>query len=98
VAPRLLAINNAVDRQATMVEGIASAAIERAQTPEEVVSAMSRIAEITRQTHAVMKDANDRVTYLAELSEQLRASVATFRLPEQVEQEVAAVAQHYRSP
>lgn len=79
-------INGAVDRQAKMIEGIARAANERAQTSEMVASAMQRIAEITRQTNAATQDTTAAVSYLAELAEQLRASVATFRLPEQATQ------------
>jgi hypothetical protein len=43
---------------------------------------MSRISEITRQTDAGAQEAAVSVSYLAELSEQLRASVSTFQLPE----------------
>ena len=82
----LRSINSAVDRQAKMIEGIAKAANERAQTAEIVANAMSRIAEITRQTNAATQDASAAVSYLAELAEQLRASVATFRLPDQAAQ------------
>lgn len=79
-------INGAVDRQAKMIEGIARAANDRAQTSEMVASAMQRIAEIARQTNAATQDTTAAVSYLAELAEQLRASVATFRLPEQATQ------------
>ncbi|HEX9413267.1 MAG TPA: hypothetical protein VF916_07165, partial [Ktedonobacterales bacterium] len=41
-----------------------------------------RIADITRQTNSATQDAASSVSYLAELAEQLRASVAAFRLPE----------------
>jgi hypothetical protein len=79
----LRSIYGAVDRQAKMIEGIARAANERAQTSEAVAAAMTRIADITRQTNAATQDTTAAVSYLAELAEQLRASVATFRLPEQ---------------
>ncbi len=79
----LRSIYGAVDRQAKMIEGIAKAANERAQTSEAVAAAMTRIADITRQTNAATQDTTAAVSYLAELAEQLRASVATFRLPEQ---------------
>jgi hypothetical protein len=82
----LRSIYVAVDRQAKMIEGTAVAANERAQTAEAVAGAMSRIAEITRQTNAATQDTTAAVSYLAELAEQLRASVATFRLPEQTAQ------------
>jgi methyl-accepting chemotaxis protein len=79
----LQSIYSAVERQAQTIEGIAHAAADRATTSEAVATAMSRIAEITRQTNMATQDAASSVTYLAELAEQLRASVATFRLPDQ---------------
>jgi methyl-accepting chemotaxis protein len=82
----LRSIFTAVDRQAQMIESIARAANERAQTSEAVAAAMARIAEITRQTNAATQDTTAAVSYLAELAEQLRASVATFRLPDQAAQ------------
>jgi methyl-accepting chemotaxis protein len=78
----LQSIYSAVERQAQAIEGIARAASDRAQTSEAVAGAMSRIAEITRQTNTATQDAASSVSYLAELAEQLRASVAAFRLPE----------------
>ena len=82
----LRSIYAAVDRQAKMIEDIARAANERAQTSEAVAAAMIRIADITRQTNSATQDTTAAVSYLAELAEQLRASVATFRLPEQAMQ------------
>jgi hypothetical protein len=43
---------------------------------------MSQIAEITLQTNAAKLDASQSVSYLADLAQQLRASVATFLVPE----------------
>jgi methyl-accepting chemotaxis protein len=80
----LTSINGAVDRQAQMIEGIARAAGDRKQTAEAVAMAMNQIAEITRQTNTATQDTTTSVSYLAELAEQLRASVATFRLPDQI--------------
>ena len=85
----LRSIYGAVDRQAKMIEGIARAANERAQTSEAVASAMTRIADITHQTNSATQDTAEAVSYLAELAEQLRASVATFRLPDQALQGAA---------
>jgi methyl-accepting chemotaxis protein len=82
----LRSIYIAVDRQAKMSEGTARAAKDRAATAEAVAAAMTRIAEIARQTNAATQDTTAAVSYLAELAEQLRASVATFRLPEQSSQ------------
>ncbi len=77
-------IYSAVDRQAQMINEIASGANERRQVAETVAVAMGQIAEVTRQTNVTTQDTMSAVTYLAELAEQLRASVAAFRLPDQI--------------
>jgi methyl-accepting chemotaxis protein len=89
----LRSIYLAVDRQATMIEGIAQAAHERATTSSAVAATMSRIAEIAMQTNNATQDTTAAVSYLAELAEQLRASVATFRLPEGATQSPALLPQ-----
>ena len=89
----LRSIYGAVDRQAKMIEGIAKAANERAQTSEAVAAAMTRIADIARQTNTATQDTTAAVSYLAELAEQLRASVATFRLPEQATESLTMLPQ-----
>ncbi len=89
----LQSIYSAVERQAQTIEGIARAASERVQTSEAVATAMSRISDITRQTNSATQDAASSVSYLAELAEQLRASVAAFRLPEQSSETAGAPAQ-----
>ncbi|HYT36111.1 MAG TPA: methyl-accepting chemotaxis protein [Ktedonobacteraceae bacterium] len=78
----LNSIYTAVERQAQMIETIAHAANEQAQVSENVAVAMGEISEITRQTNAGTQEAAMSVSYLAELADQLRASVSTFRLPD----------------
>src|SRR5713226_1663590 len=78
----LNSIYSAVERQAQMIENIALAANEQASVSESVAIAMGRISELTRQSDAGTQEAAVSVSYLAELSEQLRASVSTFRLPD----------------
>ncbi len=78
----LNSIYGAVERQAQMIESIARAANDQTSVSESVATAMGRISEITRQTDAGTQEAAVSVSYLAELSEQLRASVSTFRLPD----------------
>ncbi len=78
----------AVERQAKMIEDIAGAANEQAQVSENVAVAMGEISEITRQTNIGTQEASMSVSYLAELADQLRASVSTFRLPERANQMV----------
>src|SRR5712691_8575824 len=65
-----------------MIESIARAANEQTTVSEAVAVAMGQISEITRQTNIGTQEAAGSVSYLAELSEQLRASVSTFRLPD----------------
>src|ERR1700686_3223530 len=47
---------------------------------------MGEISETTRQTNIGTQEASMSVSYLAELSDQLRAWVSTFRLPERANQ------------
>jgi len=82
----LNSIYTAVERQAQMIEDIARAANEQAQVSENVAIAMGEISETTRQTNAGTQEASMSVSYLAELADQLRASVSTFRLPERANQ------------
>jgi methyl-accepting chemotaxis protein len=84
----LQAINFAVENQVRMIEDIAAAASDRSQTSEMVAAAMSRIAELTRQTNATMQETTTSVSYLADLADQLRASVAAFKLPPQQPQQL----------
>lgn len=79
----LNAIFDAVERQAQMIESIARTANEQAGVSEAVAVAMGQISEITRQADAGTQDAAASASYLADLAEQLRASVSTFRLPDQ---------------
>jgi len=84
----LNSIYAAVERQAQMIEDIAHAANEQAQVSENVAVAMGEISETTRQTNIGTQEASMSVSYLAELADQLRASVSTFRLPERANQMV----------
>ncbi len=78
----LNSIYNAVERQAQMIESIARAANEQTSVSEAVAVAMGQISEITRQTNFGTQEAAASVSYLAEMAEQLRSSVSTFRLPD----------------
>jgi hypothetical protein len=85
-------IYSAVERQAKMIENIAHAANEQSSVSESVAVAMSQILEITRQTDAGTQEAAISVSYLADLAEQLRSSVSTFRLPDQTNEMVGSFA------
>ena len=80
----LNSIYSAVERQASTIQMIAQAANEQASVSEDVANAMTEISEITNRTNAGTQEAAMSVSYLSELSDQLRASVSTFRLPERV--------------
>lgn len=86
----LNSIYSAVERQARTIEAIAQAANEQASVSEDVANAMTEISEITNRTNAGTQEAAMSVSYLSELSDQLRASVSTFRLPERVSESVEA--------
>ncbi len=89
----LQSIYSAVERQTQMIDGMARAAGDRKQTAEAVSAAMNQIADVTSQTNSATQDTTTSVSYLAELAEQLRASVATFRLPEQIAEAAGLVQQ-----
>ncbi len=55
---------------------------ERSTESTNVAVAMGQISEITSQTNVGTQEAAMSVSYLAELADQLRASVSTFRLPD----------------
>ena len=86
----LNSIYTAVERQAQMIESIARAANEQTSVSEAVAVAMGQISDITRQTNIGTQEAAASVSYLAELTEQLRASVSTFRLPDRGNEMMAA--------
>ena len=78
----LNSIYEAVEKQVKMIESIARSAIEQTPASEAVAVTMAQISELIRQTDAGTQEAAVSVSYLSELSEQLRASVSTFRLPD----------------
>ncbi len=88
----LNSIYGAVERQTQMIENIAHTANDQTSVANAVASTMSQISEITRQTDAGTQDAAVSVSYLAELAEQLRSSVSTFRLPEHISEMANAAA------
>ncbi|HEX9067230.1 MAG TPA: methyl-accepting chemotaxis protein [Ktedonobacterales bacterium] len=73
-----------VEKQSQLSETIARAASDRTRNAADVAAAMRQIADIARLTNEAVQETTDGITYLADLSEQLRASVAAFRLPEQI--------------
>jgi methyl-accepting chemotaxis protein len=77
---RLAAINEVVVQLSTLIDEMAQAAQQQAATSADVRETMVEISQTTRRTTAGTRQAAESVDYLARLAEQLRASVAAFRL------------------
>ncbi len=77
---RLERINEVVQQLSELIAEIANAAERQALASAEVKSAMAEITETTRLATSSTREAAESVEYLARLAEQLRASVAAFRL------------------
>jgi twitching motility protein PilJ len=75
-------IENVSNRLAGVIESIKVAAKQQSHSSEQVTSAMNQIAEITQQTAAGVRQSSVTVNGLAELADELRDSVASFKLPE----------------
>ena len=80
----LTEINTVAERIAAIVLSITEAAARQAQQSEQISSAMEGIAGMTAQTAASTRQSAVAVSHMAELADALRASVSTFRLPENV--------------
>jgi len=81
-------LRDAAGGPGTTLSDIAQAADERKAAAEAGAVAMGQIAEVTNQTNSATQGTTSQVSYLAELAEQLRASVATFRLSDSVAEAV----------
>jgi methyl-accepting chemotaxis protein len=64
-----------------LINAISESAREHAQTSSLVAASMTEVSSVTEQTTRGTQHTAERVSYLARLAEQLRASVAAFRLP-----------------
>jgi len=65
-----------------LIQGIANTARHEASTAAEVSGTMNSIREVTTQTTAGTNETANSIGQLAKLAEQLRESVAGFKLPE----------------
>jgi methyl-accepting chemotaxis protein len=65
---------------AELSEAISQAAEQQASVSREIARSMADISEVTQTTSTGSQRTAESVNYLARLSEQLRSSVATFRL------------------
>ncbi|MGH2352456.1 MAG: methyl-accepting chemotaxis protein, partial [Chloroflexota bacterium] len=77
----LEAIQSVVADLANLITAISASAQEHAQTSTLVVNSMTEVSSVTQQTTEGTQQTAERVSYLARLAEQLRASVSAFRLP-----------------
>lgn len=73
-------IDAVVRRMAELSAAISQAAEQQATASRNIAQAMADISLVTRTTSASTQKTAESVGYLTRLSEQLRASVATFRL------------------
>lgn len=76
----LEAIDAVVSRLAELSESIWQAAEQQAEVSRGIARAMAEISEITETTTAGSQQTAESVGYLARLAEQLRLSVAAFKL------------------
>jgi twitching motility protein PilJ len=77
----LHAIQSVVADLATLISAISQSAQQHAGASTMVVSSMKEVSTVTQRTTEGTQETAERVSYLARLAEQLRASVAAFRLP-----------------
>jgi twitching motility protein PilJ len=83
-AGQALAEIEAVSRKlAELIHTISEASRQQARGSEALAKSMTQISHITQHTAAGTKQAAHSVSQLANLADELRASVSTFRLPEE---------------
>jgi methyl-accepting chemotaxis protein len=66
---------------ASLISAISESAQQHAQSSSVVAASMTEVSSVTEQTTEGTQQTAERVSYLARLAEQLRASVSAFRLP-----------------
>jgi methyl-accepting chemotaxis protein len=76
----LLQIDAVVSRLSELIDAISQAADQQARAAADISNSMQDISEVTQTTTESTMQAADRVSYLANLAERLRQSVAAFRL------------------
>ncbi|MCU1289393.1 MAG: methyl-accepting chemotaxis sensory transducer [Acidobacteria bacterium] len=77
----LIEIEQVSQRLAELLQSISESAKQQAKSSEDISSAMENISKITEQVQTGTKSAADSVKILVKLSEELRGSVAPFKLP-----------------
>jgi twitching motility protein PilJ len=70
-------------RLAELIRSISESAKQQATSAEDISNAMTNISKVTELVNVGSKRAADSVKMLVELSDELRGSVAPFKLPEE---------------
>ncbi len=79
----LIEIEQVSQRLAELIDSITNATKEQARNSEDISSAMANISKVTELVNVGSKRAADSVKLLVILSDELRGSVAPFKLPEE---------------
>ncbi|MBL8203954.1 MAG: methyl-accepting chemotaxis protein [Blastocatellia bacterium] len=74
-------IESVSERLADLIASISQASTQQSQSSATVNNAMAQISAITQRTTEGIKQSNSSVQNMASLADELRASVASFRLP-----------------
>ncbi len=78
----LVEIEQVSTRLAELLQSISESAKHQANSSEDISNAMTNISKVTELVQTGAKRAADSVKMLVELSDELRGSVAPFKLPE----------------
>ena len=82
----LIEIETVSDELAELIQGISNSASKQASVAMDVSNTMNVIQEITLQTSEGTEETSDSIGNLSELANELRKSVAGFKLPDSDEQ------------
>mgnify|MGYP001578969466 FL=1 len=77
----LIEIEQVSQRLAELIESISSSAKHQARSSEDISNAMENISKVTELVNVGSKRAADSVKMLVVLADELRGSVAPFKLP-----------------
>lgn len=78
----LVEIEQVSTRLAELIQSISESAKQQATSAEDISNAMANISKVTELVNVGSKRAADSVKMLVELSDELRGSVAPFKIPE----------------
>ncbi len=79
---RLGEIETVSERLSELIQGISRAAQQQARGSETIARSMNEIAEVTQQTTTGTIDTSQSIGNLAQLAEELREAVGTFKIDE----------------